>query len=190
MAANPGSLTLQTSGGTPKVLNNAEATQLLQRLRAAGAKVGENQTIKIQAIQTNPTTGLRQIVAIPIQAQTTGAGGTATATSLTAASPVGAGVNKLNSGSPLKVIRLPAGATTSTSGGTQIVTMSPAQLAATGGELPANVKVVKIPAGAASSFQSGTPVTLASSPGIAVHGAQGKTLYRQLPAQVSRDYCA
>ena len=39
----------------------------MQRLRAAGAKVGDNQTIKIQAIQTNPTTGVRQIVAIPIQ---------------------------------------------------------------------------------------------------------------------------
>ena len=40
---------------------------IFQRLRAAGAKVGDNQTIKIQAIQTNPTTGVRQIVAIPIQ---------------------------------------------------------------------------------------------------------------------------
>jgi len=189
MAANSGSLTLQTSGGTPKVLNNAEATQLLQRLRAAGAKVGENQTIKIQAIQTNPTTGVRQIVAIPIQTATSSTAAATSATSSPATMVTTGGGMRTASGSPLKVIRLPAGATTATgAGGTQIVTMSPAQLAASGGELPANVKVVKIPAGSASAaaFQTvsaaaGTPVSVAS-PGFAINQG-GKTIaYKQVSA--------
>ena len=175
-------LTLQTSGGAPKVLNNAEANQILQRLRAAGAKVGDNQTIKIQAIQTNPNTGVRQIVAIPIQSS-----GSSPAAATTV---VNTGA-RLSSGSPMKVIRLPAGAITSgaTAGGTQIVTMSPAQLAsASGGELPANVKVVKIPAGAASTIQSigsspASAITLGSSPAnIAI---RQNTVIRQQPqAQV------
>ena len=64
----------------------------------------------------------------------------------------------------------------------QVVTMSPAQLAAatagaSGGEggLPSNVKVVKIPAGsaAASAFQTGSPVSLAGSPATGYSVKQG-----------------
>jgi len=48
-------------------LTNAQVAQLREKLRAF-KNVGEGQTIKIQTIQTNPHTGAKQIVAIPIQA--------------------------------------------------------------------------------------------------------------------------
>jgi len=52
------------------VLTNAQAAQLLEKLRGRGFRnnIGEGQTIKIQTFQTNPQTGAKQIVAIPIQA--------------------------------------------------------------------------------------------------------------------------
>ena len=139
----------------------------LQRLRAAGAKVGDNQTIKIQAIQTNPTTGVRQIVAIPIQ--TTSAAASPAQATTVSYSPAGRSSGVGGGASPLKVIRVPAGSVTSAQGGTQIVTMSPAQLAAAtagaaGGDggLPSNVKVVKIPAGTASAYGSPAGVSPAA----------------------------
>ena len=48
---------------------------------------GGTQTIKIQAIQTNPITGVKQIVAIPIQAAS--------------------GANRVPGSSPVKIIKLP-----------------------------------------------------------------------------------
>jgi len=171
MASNNISLASGSGGsGNTRVLSNAEAQQLLQRLRAAGAKVGDNQTIKIQAIQTNPTTGVRQIVAIPIQT-TSAAASPAAATQATTVSysPAGRSSGVGGGASPLKVIRVPAGSVTSAQGGTQIVTMSPAQLAAAtagaaGGDggLPSNVKVVKIPAGTASAYGSPAGVSPAA----------------------------
>ena len=55
-------------GPTPgtTVLTQAQTAQLLEKLK--GKNFGEGQTIKIQTIQTNPQTGVKQIVAIPIQA--------------------------------------------------------------------------------------------------------------------------
>ncbi len=82
----PVSLTVTNTMGGATVLSSAQASQLLQKLRAMNVPGGGPQTIKIQAIQTNPLTGVKQIVAIPIQA---------------ASGP------KV-SVSPMKVIRLPA----------------------------------------------------------------------------------
>jgi len=56
------------TGGTT-VLTSAQAAQLLEKLRGISSVGG--QTIKIQTVQTNPQTGARQIIAIPIQAATT-----------------------------------------------------------------------------------------------------------------------
>eukprot|EP00095_Tigriopus_kingsejongensis_P004707 snap_masked-scaffold276_size226481-processed-gene-1.5 protein:Tk04707 transcript:snap_masked-scaffold276_size226481-processed-gene-1.5-mRNA-1 annotation:"methyl-accepting chemotaxis sensory transducer" len=53
---------------TTTVLSSAQATQLLQRLQnSQGGGAGGGGAIKIQAVQTNPQTGVRQIIAIPIQ---------------------------------------------------------------------------------------------------------------------------
>jgi len=174
------------TGQNTRVLSNVEAQQLLQRLRAAGAKVGDNQTIKIQAIQTNPTTGVRQIVAIPIQTSSAAASPVSSSAAVVSGSPSTVTYSPRTAGSggsPYKVIRVPAGSVaTAGAGGTQVVTMSPAQLAAatagaSGGEggLPSNVKVVKIPAGsaAASAFQTGSPVSLAGSPATGYSVKQG-----------------
>ncbi|TRY67912.1 hypothetical protein TCAL_11117 [Tigriopus californicus] len=66
-AASSGSGTTTTT-----VLSSAQATQLLQRLQQSqgggvlGATGGGGHTIKIQAVQTHPQTGVRQIIAIPI----------------------------------------------------------------------------------------------------------------------------
>jgi hypothetical protein len=65
--STPVSLTVTNTMGGPTVLSSAQASQLLQKLRAMNVP-GGSQTIKIQAIQTNPVTGVKQIVAIPIQA--------------------------------------------------------------------------------------------------------------------------
>ncbi len=79
-------LTLQTSSGSgTAVLSQAQANQLLQKLRTmqGNSPSGGPQTIKIQAIQTNPQTGAKQIVAIPIQQGSTGGGGGAAANTIT-----------------------------------------------------------------------------------------------------------
>jgi len=200
MASNNISLASTAGGsGNTRVLSNAEAQQLLQRLRAAGVKAGDNQTIKIQAIQTNPTTGMRQIVAIPIQTSNAGSQSAAvsaahTSTSVVsqastvAYSPAAAGGGRAVSGSPLKVIRVPAGSLSSAAagtGGTQIVTMSPAQLAAatagTDGALPSNVKVVKIPAGQANALSAASP---AGSPAAAGYSLKQGTYIKPQGTQI------
>ena len=113
------------SGAT--VLSNAQTQQLLQKLRSINAGNQGPQSIKIQAVQTNPTTGVRQIVAIPIQSsQISGTGVQSIQTG------VGPGGSKVNV-SPMKVIRLPAGGTTT------------GQVLAQDG-VPHGVKVVKLPA--------------------------------------------
>jgi hypothetical protein len=94
----PVSLTVTNSMGGPTVLSSAQATQLLQKLRAMNVPGGP-QTIKIQAIQTNPVTGVKQIVAIPIQAAT--------------------GVKTVTGSSPVKIIKLPGPMVTD---GTKLVT--------------------------------------------------------------------
>jgi len=82
-------------GPTPgtTVLTPAQTAQLLEKLkgRACFKNIGEGQTIKIQTIQTNPQTGVKQIVAIPIQA----APNTSSAPTLTV--------------SPMKVVRTSTG---------------------------------------------------------------------------------
>merc|ERR1711884_547759 len=58
-----------SSNGGATVLTQSQANQLLQKLRSIQTSgSGSPQTIKIQAIQTNPATGAKQIVAIPISA--------------------------------------------------------------------------------------------------------------------------
>ena len=125
----PVSLTVTNATGGPTVLSSAQASQLLQKLRALNVP-GGSQTIKIQAIQTNPVTGVKQIVAIPIQAAP------------------GSGANKAIGSSPVKIIKLPASVG---SDGTRVVTASP------GNGIPAGVKVVKLapsPMVTASGHQS------------------------------------
>jgi hypothetical protein len=110
------------------VLSGAQASQLIARLREAqlqqqrqqqqphngpvtismaSGSGTHQQTIKIQAVQTNPQTGMRQIIAIPINAvQATTAGGNAMTTSIVTAGGVGGfgvlGQQKLTV-SPMKV---------------------------------------------------------------------------------------
>lgn len=113
----PVSLTVTSATGGPTVLSSAQASQLLQKLRALNVP-GGSQTIKIQAIQTNPVTGVKQIVAIPIQAATPGSM-----------------ANKALGSSPVKIIKLPGPVV---SEGAKVVTASP------GNGIPAGVKVVKL----------------------------------------------
>ena len=123
------------SGAT--VLSNAQTQQLLQKLRSINAGNQGPQSIKIQAVQTNPTTGVRQIVAIPIQSsQISGTGGVQSIQT-----GVGPGGSKVNV-SPMKVIRLPAGGTTTGTAFGQ-------------DGVPHGVKVVKLPA---SSIAAGNIV--------------------------------
>ena len=75
VTSSGGQVVTTASGAT--VLSNAQTQQLLQKLRSINAGNQGPQSIKIQAVQTNPTTGVRQIVAIPINSsQITGSGGT------------------------------------------------------------------------------------------------------------------
>lgn len=60
-----------------------QANQLLEKLK--GMKNIEGQTIKIQTIQTNPHTGAKQIVAIPLPTVSVGATSTAAPSTLTTA---------------------------------------------------------------------------------------------------------
>ena len=90
------------NGSGATVLTQSQANQLLQRLRTLQQSGSPNQTIKIQAIQTNPTTGAKQIVAIPIQSSASG-GHTITVS--------GSGSNVVNRMSPMKVIKIPASGT-------------------------------------------------------------------------------
>lgn len=81
-------------GPTPGtyVLTPSQTAQLREKLK--GRSFGEGQTIKIQTFQTNPQTGVKQIVAIPIQA----APNTSSAPTLTV--------------SPMKVVRTSTGGET------------------------------------------------------------------------------
>ena len=124
---------VQSSGGQvtnasgASVLSNAQTQQLLQKLRSINAGNQGPQSIKIQAVQTNPTTGVRQIVAIPIQSsQITGSGGIQSIQT-----GIGPGGSKVNV-SPMKVIRRPGGMATGT--------------AFSQDGVPHGVKVVKLPA--------------------------------------------
>jgi hypothetical protein len=110
----PVSLTVTNSMGNPTILSSLQATQLLQKLRAMNVP-GGTQTIKIQAIQTNPVTGVKQIVAIPIQSATGG--------------------NKGGSGSPMKIIKLPASSMGGGGEGPRVTS---------GNGMPPGVKVVKL----------------------------------------------
>lgn len=77
VTSTPTTLVMAASSGaggaaTTTVLSSAQATQLLQRLQHSQGGVGGvlggagGHTIKIQAVQTHPQTGVRQIIAIPI----------------------------------------------------------------------------------------------------------------------------
>ena len=133
---------VQSSGGQvtnasgATVLSNAQTQQLLQKLRSINAGHQGPQSIKIQAVQTNPTTGVRQIVAIPIQSsQITGSGGMQSIQT-----GIGPGGSKVNV-SPMKVIRLPGGMATGT--------------AFTQDGVPHGVKVVKLPASSLAQVSQG-----------------------------------
>merc|ERR1712062_908164 len=117
------------SGG-PTVLTQSQANQLLQRLRQAGA--GGGGPIKIQAIQTNPNTGAKQIVAIPIHSS-----GQNTQT-ITVNSPATTTMGNSRMVSPMKVIKIPASGLTGTG-------MSGVQFGDSSG-MPPGVKVVKLSA--------------------------------------------
>ena len=138
VTSSGGQVVTTASGAT--VLSNAQTQQLLQKLRSINAGNQGPQSIKIQAVQTNPTTGVRQIVAIPINSsQITGSGGTQSIQT-----GIGAGGSKVNV-SPMKVIRLPGGMTTGNVIGQD--------------GLPHGVKVVKLPA---SSIAAATGTVVSS----------------------------
>ena len=82
-----------SSNGGATVLTQSQANQLLQKLRSIQTSgSGSPQTIKIQAIQTNPATGAKQIVAIPISASNV-------ATSSTNTIHIGSSINSISGGS-------------------------------------------------------------------------------------------
>ena len=146
-----------TSGVT--VLSNAQATQLLQKLRSANAGQGNHgpQSIKIQAVQTNPPTGARQIVAIPIQStQLAGSGGIQSVQAGT--NPGGSKVNV----SPMKVIRLPGG-------------MTQGNVIGHDG-IPHGIKVVKLPASSIAAGGGGGQISGVSTGGQVVTNARINTL--------------
>lgn len=131
------------------MLSTTQASQLLQKLRSIQTTSGgQPQTIKIQAISTNPQTGAKQIVAIPIHS------GTATGDSqisLTSAH-VTVPTSKV-SFSPMKVIKFPAGVTSlGATGGNPIIVQGGTDFSGHPG-----VKVVKI--SAASTPQGITTIT-------------------------------
>jgi len=120
------------SGG-PTVLTQSQANQLLQRLRQAGAASGGG-PIKIQAIQTNPNTGAKQIVAIPIHSS---GQNTQTITVSPATTTMSMGNSMSRMVSPMKVIKIPASGLTGTG-------MSGVHFGDSG--MPPGVKVVKLSA--------------------------------------------
>ena len=118
------------SGGAT-VLTQAQANQLVQQLRSIGSS--GSQAIKIHAIQTNPTTGAKQIVVIP--------------SSTAAVSNVSPGIKIANTSriiqqSPSKkVIKIQAaGASSSATGSAN----SSTSFQHTSTDMPPGVKVVKI----------------------------------------------
>lgn len=114
--SNPTPVTIQgitvssSANGGATVLTQSQANQLLQKIRSMQTSGSGPQTIKIQAIQTNPVTGAKQIVAIPMSSasnavqsiQVAGAGSSNQTITVSSATT--------NRPSPMKVIKIPAGA--------------------------------------------------------------------------------
>ena len=130
-------LTVQSGSGAQAQISQSQANKILQHIRSMQSSGNVPQTIKIQAVATNPNTGARQLVAIPIPSSSgSGIGGNQTIT-----------VNTVNNtASPVKVIRVPSAATSSGSGfGGQGAN-----------EILPGVKVVKISAAQAGSTNTRT----------------------------------
>jgi len=130
-------LSVTNSGnGGAIALNQSQANQLLQKLRSIQTSgSGSPQTIKIQAIQTNPTTGAKQIVAIPISASNFA--------QATSANTIHIGSSGINSGGSNPTAMQVLGA-----GSNQTITVN------TTGTRASPMKVIKIPAsGPHSAFQ-------------------------------------
>jgi len=125
--------------GGATVLTQAQANQLVQQLRSMQSSGSSGtQAIKIHAIQTNPTTGARQIVVIPSSSSTTS---TSSGIQIANSSRIVQHVQQ----SPKKVIKIQAAA-----GGSNSSTSfhhTPINQA----DMPPGVKVVKI-----STASSGT----------------------------------
>jgi len=160
-------LSVANSGnGGATVLTQSQANQLLQKLRSIQTSgSGSPQTIKIQAIQTNPATGAKQIVAIPISASNVSTSSTNTihigssinsisggsGSNPTTMQVLGAGSNQqtitvnttTNRASPMKVIRIP------TSG---VQSAFQHQISSeNSSNMPPGVKVVKLSAASATA---------------------------------------
>jgi len=152
-------LSVANSGnGGATVLTQSQANQLLQKLRSIQTSgSGSPQTIKIQAIQTNPATGAKQIVAIPISASNV-------ASSSTNTIQIGSSINSISGGSgsnPTTMQVLGAG------GNQQTITVN------TTTNRASPMKVIKIPAsGVHSAFQQHQNISSENSsnmpPGVKV----------------------
>jgi len=162
-------LSVANSGnGGATVLTQSQANQLLQKLRSIQTSgSGSPQTIKIQAIQTNPATGAKQIVAIPISASNVAsssintiqigssvnsiAGGSSS--NPTTMQVLGAGSNQqtftvnttTNRASPMKVIKIPASGVHSAFQQHQNISSENSS------NMPPGVKVVKLSAASATN---------------------------------------
>merc|ERR1711976_208587 len=162
-------LSVANSGnGGATDLTQSQANQLLQKLRSIQTSgSGSPQTIKIQAIQTNPATGAKQIVAIPISASNVAsssintiqigssvnsiAGGSSS--NPTTMQVLGAGSNQqtftvnttTNRASPMKVIKIPASGVHSAFQQHQNISSENSS------NMPPGVKVVKLSAASATN---------------------------------------
>jgi len=157
-------LSVTNSGnGGAIALNQSQANQLLQKLRSIQTSgSGSPQTIKIQAIQTNPTTGAKQIVAIPISASNFA--------QATSANTIHIGSSGINSGGSHPTAMQVLGA-----GSNQTITVNTTGTRASPNLLPYSraspMKVIKIPAsGPHSAFQQQISSENASNmpPGVKV----------------------
>jgi len=164
-------LSVANSGnGGATVLTQSQANQLLQKLRSIQSSgSGGPQTIKIQAIQTNPTTGAKQIVAIPISASNVASSSTNTiqiGSSMVNSISGGSGSNHpttmqllsagsnqqtftvnttTNRASPMKVIKIPASGVHSAFHQHQNISSENSS------NMPPGVKVVKLSAASATT---------------------------------------
>ena len=140
--------------------------------------LGNNQTIKIQTVQTNPATGVRQIIAIPIQQ--TSVASTSIATTAGGASVITVGSSSATNGTPVVV-----------GAGTSRVTISPMKAQrplTTMSGLGPNVKVVKLAPGSLGAggivrqqvvTVSGAQMLTTSSGAVTASGAQVLTPSKQ-----------
>lgn len=129
-------ITVSGSGQSGTVLTQSQANQILQKLRSmqsSGAVAGGNgpQTIKIQAIQTNPTTGAKQIVSLMTPQQVSNVASSSVNQTFTLSTPTA----MTSRASPMKVIKIPA------SGASNFATS----------DMPPGVKVVKLSAAPATT---------------------------------------